>query len=994
MNPFTIMKDNVKNENEISTNSYSLPLSKPLTTEMKKTEECCLEYLNIEQMTESQQYPITSSRFSRSEIKNPFKNFAQRILAFISKNKDPVNKTEPHSFVFVNKEGIQEMMMMFHNDYKHLEANKYHYSGKEMAAVSQKLLECKSFLNMMQRLLSPREIDEIHQLISHFEALQSFFTHLLTPQELQTLFSLKAYNSDPSLKHKKEFTSSQKKDLAQILSKCIGNKYASHQLSILTNNQTLDKDSQKILQTLKEFSAITQNITKTGQLVHKANNVIQKIIQHERIAENEKLSLEEIGFLKAFAHSSGSPIRKAFAWIESLGLGKYESTLQTLDELQKEGHMLIGQMELKLQKHSNYRPGDLIFVDEGKYQRMEKSSKEKNEKIPTLSLCTKSLTGSIPREYKGKKDRLMSPNSENEEFFFELKEKAASTVLRLKPMEWLSSDRQINEWLEEYGNENLAQKIEKGFQKIFEDIQKKRMANFKNASESSAVFCADIISQTLQALESQLKNELKEFLIEKKLMSGEQADKNLAKKTIFKNPFGDKKVVNALTEERFLNMLIKNQWIERVNSPTLIQQLIKTQDLQSPSFLNKVAVSEQLSYPETINIPTILAEPVANSNKPILPETPKLVQKLRGHRNFSTEKEIQDEQELYNKQELYYKQELNNDIVKARKYILQLKERWKDKLKQIPRSDWLKTVSNQLSYPQYTLKPLTGGAGGAHCLYDGKGRPLYIVKPLDQDVGAFNNAKGNASLDLIHGVRNDIPPYSSVQNETLAYQVAEYLGFAANIPRTEMLIFENPVFHDITDNTRELHDQKENLFKAIGAPDREKICSIQEYIQDSEELGDWQDKMEVIGQFEDWTEAQMHHKIKENLDPQSVENCLIFSVIIGEKDANPGNYRVYLNESTHKWGMKKVDTALCFGENNQDLLTGFPVYLLETTLSEDLCQRILNINVEEVVNHMRFYDKSDAAINAFRDRMALLKELAQVTPLTFKEIKEALKKLK
>ena len=61
-----------------------------------------------------------------------------------------------------------------------------------------------------------------------------------------------------------------------------------------------------------------------------------------------------------------------------------------------------------------------------------------------------------------------------------------------------------------------------------------------------------------------------------------------------------------------------------------------------------------------------------------------------------------------------------------------------------------------------------------------------------------------------------------------------------------MVIFQSTRFHDLMDKVEELNGEKgQEILDAVGGEaDKEKLCSVQEFVHNSSELGDFIDNLE------------------------------------------------------------------------------------------------------------------------------------------------------
>ncbi len=356
--------------------------------------------------------------------------------------------------------------------------------------------------------------------------------------------------------------------------------------------------------------------------------------------------------------------------------------------------------------------------------------------------------------------------------------------------------------------------------------------------------------------------------------------------------------------------------------------------------------------------------------------------------------------------EKYSPSEIYTIIKNRREHIQKLKNEWGSLLNAQPPSEFLSVVHHLVNSNMGNLERMEGGMGGTYCLFDEKGKRIRIIKPTGEGINELNNPKRGASpydgSNRSHRVRVGIPLYVTVQTEVLAYKVAEQLGIAQITPKTEMAIIQAPVFHDVIDETEEVKLNPDPILQEIGPVDKEKLCSVQEFISDAEDIADF---LQGISQRE-LSEKQERREVK-RIDPRDVENCLLFCWVTGEADGNGGNFLVYKKEideeGNQRYGLKKIDNGLSFSETNKDFNnlfvntedeeSSFPLPQLDRKLSVETRERILKIKPEEMAELMKTYGKSPAAIEAFWVRIEHLQRMAKDETTTIREINDSIAKL-
>lgn len=313
-------------------------------------------------------------------------------------------------------------------------------------------------------------------------------------------------------------------------------------------------------------------------------------------------------------------------------------------------------------------------------------------------------------------------------------------------------------------------------------------------------------------------------------------------------------------------------------------------------------------------------------------------------------------------------------IRQRRKEIKNIKNHWKEKIPsiesatiQIEFENLLKTGS--LSSTQY-------GCGAAYFLCNESGDPIYVVKPIDEDILCLNNRKHFASPynDKTFRVRDGIPLYRSAQAEALAYIFAMHLKFEHLTPTTYLAVLKHDAFFDLTDNVEE---SSKELKEEMGQVDREKLCSVQTYIPNIINLYDFVEKCIK----ENLSDKQVHNLI----DTESFENLSLLIWLLFDTDAHAGNLYMRKQEGK-KYTLLKIDNGLTFPNTNKHLLNAlyfFPHAKLPP--SKRLCNIIQNLPIKEMLESMHLYEM-DEAKKAFLERVEVLQKLTQDPTYTLRDI--------
>jgi len=329
-------------------------------------------------------------------------------------------------------------------------------------------------------------------------------------------------------------------------------------------------------------------------------------------------------------------------------------------------------------------------------------------------------------------------------------------------------------------------------------------------------------------------------------------------------------------------------------------------------------------------------------------------------------------------------------IASRRNEIRDQKEEWRQFIERAAQADstgFYASVKKVLDEGGQITR-VSQGAGSAYFLCDVNGQPRFVVKPVDEDIFCLNNRKQFGSPfgpdDEQFRVREGIPLYRSAQTDAFCWELAKLAGLSGATPQTIMGILGSEGFYDISDNLE--GDEKLLFLQLTGEADKEKLCSIQEYIPDS------CDFYEILHQW--MSEGLSDEEIASRIDQDDFEavNTLIW--LTGDTDAHTGNLRVYvksIDASGKKiYGIKKIDNGLSMPERNGDLLN-YLAYLpnAEKALSPKSIQRILDLPVEDIVKVMKEYGL-EGTEDAFKERVRLLQNLVSHEGITIGEINSRL----
>ena len=280
------------------------------------------------------------------------------------------------------------------------------------------------------------------------------------------------------------------------------------------------------------------------------------------------------------------------------------------------------------------------------------------------------------------------------------------------------------------------------------------------------------------------------------------------------------------------------------------------------------------------------------------------------------------------------------------------------------------------------LIPNSLGAGSSYFIVDSQGTEHFVVKPVDGDVYCLNNHKGFGSPfnDSDHSFRESIPLYRSAQTDAFCWEVASLVGLVGSTPRTVLSILKDSEFYDFSLELKE--EIKDRLLQEAGMPDAEKLCSVQEFIPDSQNL------IELLHQF--YSEGLTDEEIAGRFDQDDFEQVCLLLWLFFDNDAHGGNFLAYVKRTDAMgnkiYGIKKIDNNLSFPEKNIqyiDILAWIPNALLP--ISPRLKQKIAHLPIEQILQRMDDYELFNCK-EAFKERLEIIKTLAQREGITLAEI--------
>ncbi len=323
---------------------------------------------------------------------------------------------------------------------------------------------------------------------------------------------------------------------------------------------------------------------------------------------------------------------------------------------------------------------------------------------------------------------------------------------------------------------------------------------------------------------------------------------------------------------------------------------------------------------------------------------------------------------------------LIEQILLRRQEIREQKKYWSEYIQSDLDQPFGSLIENALSTGH--LETLQEGSGAAYILYNKDRIPLFIIKPIDEEILCLNNHKSFACpfLNDRFRAREHIPLYRSAQTDLLCYQVAQILGIEKITPRLSMQIMQSQHFYDLTLSCQ---DPSHPLHNKIGTADYTKLCSVQEYIDDA---------IPMSSQIYQWlSRGYTPKQIQDGFDPIDFEEANLFIWVTYDTDAHPGNFLVYKSEGTEaskgKLQIKKIDNSLSFPEYHSQFMNFLMFIDVEKApLSNMLKQKIESLPIEQFAVSMAQLEMSTATIIAFIQRANVIKELARRSTMSIYEM--------
>lgn len=320
------------------------------------------------------------------------------------------------------------------------------------------------------------------------------------------------------------------------------------------------------------------------------------------------------------------------------------------------------------------------------------------------------------------------------------------------------------------------------------------------------------------------------------------------------------------------------------------------------------------------------------------------------------------------------------EIRARRKEIKGQKEHWRTYAEEHKELEFAEKFERALKSGH--IVPCEEGSGSAYFLYDQDNNPVFVIKPVDEDILCLNNRKYLASpfIGRSFRVRDEIPLYRSAQTDTLCYQLAEILGMPNITPKTEMRVIHSETFYDLTFHLAD--SEKEQFLQFIGGSDNEKLCSVQEFVPNS---------ITMQHQVYEWLDAGATEILSADVCPEEFEDANLFVWTTYDTDAHPGNLLFYNKEIKEDGsavrGIKKIDNGLSFPERNAEF-TNFLMYFdnARAPISSKLREKISTLPIGPIIKSMQELEMSISSMVAFVERVRVMQELCKRESLSIYEM--------
>lgn len=310
-------------------------------------------------------------------------------------------------------------------------------------------------------------------------------------------------------------------------------------------------------------------------------------------------------------------------------------------------------------------------------------------------------------------------------------------------------------------------------------------------------------------------------------------------------------------------------------------------------------------------------------------------------------------------------------VQRRREEIAAQKERWRRQVEELWQSEPLIEQELKPLLRKGRLERCSLGVNGCYFLLDKSGNPCWVVKP-EEGAMTLNNPVENSSpfRDPAFRMRPFLPPYDTPIIEYCAYEIARIAGFSELIPRTLLAIIERKEFYDLSEELE--GELRQRFLRMTGAADREKLCSVQRYLPDAEELG------ELV---QEWLKRELpEEEMASLINQESFERANLLVWLLFDTDAHSGNFLALWDEESWQYHIVKVDNGYCLPLRNNDL-RNFLYHLpnADLPLSTALVEKVLFLPVEPIVQLLKSWGL-ESRVYALRERVRTLKLALRENP--------------
>lgn len=278
------------------------------------------------------------------------------------------------------------------------------------------------------------------------------------------------------------------------------------------------------------------------------------------------------------------------------------------------------------------------------------------------------------------------------------------------------------------------------------------------------------------------------------------------------------------------------------------------------------------------------------------------------------------------------------------------------------------------------------GISGSYFLKDQDGKIVFVVKPIDEDIGCLHNSKGFCSPYVEEDFfRDGMTLYRSSLRETLTSEIAQMIGIESVAPKTVLGLLESEAFSFHFDKVAE--SEKKRYLEICGEIPREKLCSVQEFIPDSLTLFEMQQKLIVLGISDE--------EMIKRTDMVEFEKTNLLIWIAGDTDSHSSNILVYPKDTDELgneiYGFKKIDSGLAYPKINGQLINDLEsLPHAKQPLSNDSKAIIAALDEELLAVELKKFNL-ETSISAMKERVAALKQAALEDGITIQEVNQKIK---